>query len=335
MISASSGQSGPLCSPTRVSSGATPVRVFATILYSFRVRPVLMIGLPLCLLLSLIVWIRQELEHRIGGVAQTREQLRLLPRGDVLKAALLGYHHLGADVLWLQVVQVLGQKEVPPPDYEWAYHALDVITTLDPYYVYVYDAGGIVLAELAGQVERSNQLLKKGLDANPEAWRLAFQLGFNHFFHQHDYRAAADYMAVAAKLPGRPGYVPELAARLYAEAKYPDLALQLLASVRQSANDPIVVAALDRRRDEVFIERDLVVIEQAVARYWEQYGRYPAALSVLVEEHLLDRIPVEPFGGTYELDAETGQVRSSTHPRRLRLFRPDEIQPFTSAAALP
>lgn len=335
MISASSDQSDRRCSQARIPSGATAARASGMYLVRRRVRPALTIGISLCLLLSLIVWIRQELEHRIGGVAHMREQLRLLPRGDVLKAALLGYHQLGADVLWLQVIQVLGQKEVPPPDYEWAYHALDVITTLDPHYVYVYDAGGIVLAELAGHVEWSNRLLKKGLAANPEAWRLAFQLGFNHFFHLHDYRAAADYMAVAAKLPGRPGYVPELAARLYAEAKHPDLALQLLASVRQSTNDPIVIAALDRRRDEVFIERDLAVIEQAVARYWERHGRYPAALSALVEERLLDRIPVEPFGGTYELDVDTGQVRSSTHPRRLRLFRPDEMQPFTSASALP
>ncbi len=298
-------------------------------------RSFALVGLTFCLLLSLIVWLQHELEQRIGRIAQSREQLRLLPSGDVLKPALLGYHHLAADVLWLQVVQVLGQKEIPQPDYEWAYHALDVITTLDPRYVYAYDAGGIVLAELAGDIESSNRLLKKGLAANPEAWRLAFQLGFNHFFHLHDYRAAADYMAVAAQLPGRPAYVPELAARLYAEAKHPDLALHFLASMRQSTSDPSVIEALDRRRDEVLIERDLVMIEQAVGRYWKRHGRYPLSLAVLADERLLDRIPVEPFGGTYELDVETGQVWSSTHPRRLRLFRPDEMQPFTSASAMP
>ena len=310
--------------------GLWPLRLYATGL-----RWLVLAGLVFCVLLSLIIWLRQELDHRIGGVAQSREQLRLLPRGEVLKPALLGYHHLAADVLWLQVVQVLGQKEIPQPDYEWAYHALDVITTLDPRYVYAYDAGGIVLAELAGEIDWSNRLLKKGLAANPDAWRLAFQLGFNHFFHLGDYRAAADYMAVAAQLPGRPSYVPELAARLYAEARHPDLALQFLASMRQSTNDPSVIEALDRRRDEVLIERDLDTIEQAVAHYWERHGRYPVTLAALVDEHLLTRIPLEPFGGTYQLDVETGQVRSSTHSRRLRLFRADEIQSFTSAAVSP
>lgn len=294
-----------------------------------------LVGLAFCLLLSLIAWLQYELELRVGGIAHSREQLRLLPRGEVLKPALLGYHHLAADVLWLQVIQVLGQKEVPQPDYEWAYHALDVITTLDPQYIYAYDAGGIIYAELAGEVEWSNRLLKKGLDANPDAWRLAFQLGFNHFFHLREYRAAADYMALASQLPGRPAYVPELAARLYSEAKHPDMALQFLASMRQNTRDLSVIEALDRRRDEVFIERDLDEIEQAVARYWERHGQYPLSLAVLVDERLLDRIPFEPFGGAYHLDAETGQARSSTHPRRLRLFRPGEIHALTSAAVVP
>lgn len=333
MISASSD--GSTGYRLRFSFPLKPLGLWRTDWNASNHRSFALVGLAFCLLLSLIAWLQHELEQRIGGIAHFREQLRLLPSGDALKPALLGYHQLGADVLWLQVVQVLGQKEVPPPDYEWTYHALDVITTLDPRYVYAYDAGGIVLAELAEEIEWSNRLLKKGLAANPQAWRLAFQLGFNHFFYLHDYRVAADYMAIAAQLPGRPGYVPELAARLYAEAKHPDLALQFLASMRQNTNDPSVIEALDRRRDEVLIERDLGMIEHAVGRYWEQHGRYPLSLLMLVEERLLDRIPLEPFGGTYELDAETGQVRSSTHPRRLRLFRPDEIQPFTSAAALP
>lgn len=298
-----------------------------------RVRSVATCGLAIGLLLGLIVWLQGELAHRLGSVVQTREQLRLLPHGEVLKPALLGFHHLGADVLWLHLVQVLGQRDVPPSDYEWAYHALDVITTLDPHYAYAYDAGGVVLAELAERVNWSNELLKKGLAANPEAWRLAFQLGFNHFFHLHDYQAAADYMAIAARLPGRPAYVPELAARLYVEAKNPDLALQFLASVRAANHDPQILAALDRRHDEVLIERDLAMLEQALARYWDRHHRYPAALDELVDAQLLAQLPVEPFGGRYLLDSTTGQVSSSTHSRRLRLYRPSEISPMLTSVS--
>ena len=286
-------------------------------------------------LLGLIVLLQQELEQRFDGIEQAEERLRMLPPGDLIKPALLGFQSLGADVLWLQVLQVLGQREVPAQDYAWAYQALDVITTLDPHYVYVYDAGGLILAELAGQIEWSNQLLKKGLAANPDAWRLAFQLGFNSFFHLHDYQAAADYMAMAAKLPGRPAYVPELAARLYGEAHHPELALSFLAAMRQHNTDTTTAALLERRYQEALVERDLLLLDQAVRQYREAHGSSPLTLEVLVQEHLLPQIPVEPFGGQYRLDSATGQVLSSTNPQRLRIYQPQEIQPFMHVGVLP
>ena len=286
-------------------------------------------------LLGLIVLLQRELDQRVGGVEQAEERLRRLPPGDVIKPALLGFHHLGADVLWLQVLQVLGQRDVPAQDYAWASQALDVITTLDPHYVYAYDAGGLVLAELAGQVEWSNQLLKKGLTANPAAWRLAFQLGFNYFFHLHDYQTAADYMAMAAKLPGRPAYVPELAARLYGEAHHPELALHFLTAMRQHTTDATTAALLDRRYHEALVEQDLLMLDQAVRQYRDVHGAYPLTLEVLVKERLLPQIPIEPFGGSYLLDSVAGQVASSTHPERLRIYRSPEIAPFMQAGITP
>ncbi len=301
-------------------------------LCTWRVCRVVAVGLTLGLQIGSMLWLQHQLTLRFDGSAQGRKHIYTLLSSDEVKPLLLGYHHLAADLLWLQILQVLGQRDVPSSDYEWAYHALEVLTTLDPHYVYAYDMGGIVLSEMAHQVEWSNRLLKKGLAANPNAWRLAFQLGFNHFFHLQDYRAAADYLALAANLPGRPPYVPELSARLYAEAKEPQIALQFLASVRQSTHDPYLIAALDRRRDEVLIERDLMSIEQAVARYWDLHGAYPATLISLVDERLLDQLPIEPFAGMYQFDRETGQVRSSTHSRRLRIFQQQEILQFTSVS---
>lgn len=300
-----------------------------------RVRSAVLVAVALAVLVGVIVALQQELDRRRGNLVATKEQLRALPSGDLLRPLLLGYRHMGADLLWLQVIQVLGQRDVPMEEYEWAAHALDVITTLDPQFVYAYDAGGVVLSELGGLVEESNRLLRKGMAANPMAWRLPFQLGFNLFFHQQDYQGAAEAMAMAARLPGRPAYVPELAARLFAEAKNPDLAMTFLASVRATIQDPQVVAALDRRRDEAVIERDLLMIERAMAAYSDRFGGFPPSLQRLVEAGLLTAIPLEPFGGEYRLDPETGQVSSSTHPRRLRIYRPQEIQSYTSAAMTP
>jgi hypothetical protein len=275
--------------------------------------------LAAALLLLASMGLRWEFGQRHDAVADARTQLRLLPNGALVKPMVLGYHHVAADLLWLNIVQVLGEREVRQADYEWLFHALDVATTLDPHYVYAYDVGGVVLAELAGRVDWSNTLLEKGLAANPEAWRLPFQLGFNAFFHQQNYVRAADYMAIAARLPGRPAYVPELAARLYVEGKQPSLALDFLNVMERQTDDAQVLAVLERRKSEVILERDLTLLEEAVQGYTARMGKRPQTVEALIQAGDLAVIPVEPFGGVYRLDAEQGTVTSTTHQTRMRL----------------
>jgi hypothetical protein len=275
--------------------------------------------LAAALLLLATMGLRWEFTQRHDAMTDVRTQLRLLPNGTLVKPMVLGYHHVAADLLWLNIVQVLGEREVRQADYKWLFHALDVATTLDPHYVYAYDVGGVVLAELAGRVDWSNALLDKGLAANPEAWRLPFQLGFNSFFHQQNYIRAADYMAIAARLPGRPAYVPELAARLYVEGKQPSLALDFLDVMEWQTDDAQVLAVLERRKSEVILECDLTMLEEAVQRYRARTGRGPESFDELIHAGDLAALPVEPFGGAYRLDAEHGTVVSTTHQTRMRL----------------
>jgi hypothetical protein len=278
------------------------------------------LGLAAVLLLFAGIGLRWESAQRHDGIADGRAQLRLLPTGEFIRPMVLGYHHVAADLLWLNIVQVLGEREVRHADYEWLFHALDVVTTIDPHYTYAHDVGGVVLAELAGRVDWSNALLEKGRAANPEAWRLPFQLGFNAFFHQQDYVRAAGYMAIAARLPGRPAYVPELAARLYVEGHRPALALDFLDVMVRQTDDVHVLAQLERRKAEVIVERDLAVLEEAVQAYTARVGRGPETFDALIQAGDLTVLPVEPFGGSYRLDPKRGTVVSTTHPQRLRLY---------------
>jgi tetratricopeptide (TPR) repeat protein len=274
------------------------------------------------------VALQQTLDQSHNLQSERIESLRFLPSGEILKPVLLGYHTLGADLIWLHAVQVLGNEKVTAQDYEWLYHSLDVLTTLDPQYAYVYDAGGTILAELANRVDLSNQLLEKGFKSNPTVWRIPFVLGFNHFFHLQDYQQAAGYMAAAAKIPGRPYHVDSLAARLYVEGGSPSLALQYLELMMQQTRDKKLLAMYDERYKEVLIVRDLKMMEEAVARYRQAKGKTPASLADLVAAGLLRTIPEEPFGGTYEFNPKTGEIASSTHPERLHLYRPYEARNF-------
>ena len=274
-------------------------------------------------LLTLIVSLQRNLDLRIDAHTAKIEELAQLPRGEYLKPALLGYHHLGADVLWLRLLQVLGKKKNTADEYEWLYHALDVVTTLDPQYAYAYYVGGIVLNNYANRVDLSNRLLEKGHHENPGEWNLPFLLGHNHYFVLGDATTGADYIGKAARTSGAPDFLPGLATRMHAEAGNPDVALEFLEVLWRENPDLIVREKLETRAKEVMIERDLRLIEQAIGLYQKKYQVYPKTLTELASAGYLPRIPEEPFGGSYELNSRTGQVTSNTHPTRLKVFRRD------------
>lgn len=278
----------------------------------------------LAVLVGLMTYLQQDLDRRSDRVAGTIEELAQLPRGEVLRTALLGYHHLGADILWLNTLQVLGKKKNSMDEQVWLHHAMDVITTLDPFYAYVYYVGGVVLTDLAGRVDLSNQLLEKGHAANPNEWNLPFLLGYNHYFVLNEPGKGAEYISRAAKIPGGPGFLPGLATRMYAESGNPDVALQFLEAMWRENPDIAAREKLAVRVKEIVIERDLRHLEAAIQRYHQAQRKSPKTLSDLVLSGILQSIPDEPFGGMYNLDLQTGEVSSSTHPNRLKVFRLDK-----------
>lgn len=278
----------------------------------------------MALLIGILTCLQQDLDRRSDRVAGKIEELAQLPRGEVLRPALLGYHHLGADILWLRTLQVLGKKKNSVDEHVWLYHAMDVTTTLDPLYAYVYYVGGVVLTDLAGRVDLSNQLLEKGLAANPNEWNLPFLLGYNYYFVLNEPAKGAEYISRAAKIPGGPGFLPGLATRMYAESGDPDVALQFLEAMWRENPDVAVREKLKERATEVMIERDLRRLETAIQRYQQTQHKYPKTLSDLISFGILPSIPEEPFGGAYLLDSETGRVFSSSHPTRLKVFRLDK-----------
>ncbi len=273
--------------------------------------------------LVLIVLLQRTLDVRIDASAAKIEDLSQLPRGEYLKPALLGYHNLGADLLWLRLLQVWGKKKNADNEYEWMYHALDVITTLDPRYAYAYYVGGVALTSYANRPDLSNRLLEKGHHENPDEWNLPFLLGYNHYFALGNATKGAEYIGRAARTPGAPDFLPGLATRMHAEAGNPDVALQFLEALWKENPDLVVREKLETRAKEVIIERDLRMLERAIEQYRKQHLVFPKTLTDLASSGYLDRVPTEPFGGSYLFDAQTGHVTSSTHPKRLKVFRLD------------
>lgn len=263
-------------------------------------------------------WLQGELD-RARSVKPEIQEFLYLPSGEQMKLASLGYEQVAADLLWLKAVQVMGERKVSEQAGRWLFRALDVVTTLDPSFVQVYEAGGIALTTMVVLPEESNRLLEKGMVYNPTVWKLPFLIGFNHYFELRDDAKAADYIARASRLPGAPPYLAPLAARLYAASREPQVALDFLAQAYEQTTEENVREVIAQRIKEVVIERDLQLMEQAIEQFHERHRRYPDRLHDLVADGLLNGIPSEPFGGGYVYDRDTHRVRSSTMKDRLEM----------------
>ena len=280
-------------------------------------RPLTLLAAGTVLAASLVA-LQIPLTHWVDSKPKLH-QLTYLPSGDYLRMASLGYRELVADLLWLQAIQVMGERKLSEEEGHWLYDAVDRITTLDPKFVRAYEAGSHALCIFVVMPEESNRLLEKGIQHNPQEWKLPFLLGINYYFELGDDEKAAEAMAKAARLPGAPDGIARLAAKLFVSARSPQQAVELLAKVYEETSDENVRKMLEVRLKESIVERDLQILEQAISRYQAKYTRRPERLENLVEPGLLQELPREPFGGHYLYEPATGSVRSSEVTERMRI----------------
>lgn len=195
-----------------------------------------------------------SLQQRIDHIKlETRaiEDLKYLPSGKFLKPAALGFDELLADLLWVKAVTYFGGHYLTDKQYDWLYHILDIVTTLDPRFEYVYEFGGIVLSIEANQIKESIALLKKGIENHPGEWKLPFLLGFIHFYYLNDFETAGYYISKASLLPGRPDFLPALAARFYTKVNKPQIAIEFLTRVYNSTNDERARRNIEKKIKEI------------------------------------------------------------------------------------
>lgn len=231
-----------------------------------------------------------------------------------------GFRNLLADLTWLQAVQVAGNREMAPGDYDRLSVLLNVVANYDPRFDVPYLLGGLVLGESPTHARDALGILSRGRAAFPSDWRLPFYIGYTRYFALRDPVAGGRAMAEAARLPGSPEYLPRLAARMLAEGRDPDTALSFLTLMIGQETDATRRKALERRYREVVVERDLQSLEKAVAAYRASAGRNPERISDLVRNGFIASVPREPGGGSYRI-APDGSVYSERTRQRLKLWK--------------
>ena len=120
-----------------------------------------------------------------------------------------------ADAYYLYMVQYYGEHLTGDQRFDALPGMLDLITTLSPRFKRAYFFGAFALID-AGKPGAAYEMLKRGFAANPDDWHFPSYLGFfaYTFASNADKADAADWYEKAAAIPGRPAYIPRLAAAL-------------------------------------------------------------------------------------------------------------------------
>ncbi|HZQ92653.1 MAG TPA: hypothetical protein VFA60_12725 [Terriglobales bacterium] len=257
-----------------------------------------------------------------GAVATVRalDRLRLsatdeelyIPSAPVLRRLSLGYTGLMADLYWTRAVQYFGSRH-----HERAAHypllspLLDITTQLDPRLMIAYEFGSIFLAqqppEGAGQPEKAIELVRRGIQTNPGAWRLYYHLGYIQALELHDYSAAAHTFEQGSRLPGAQPWMKIMAAILAQHASERDLARLLWGKIYESTEDASIRRNAAQHLRALQVDDDVQRLEKIIDDFRSRFGRPLANWNELVATGFLRRIPTDPLGKPYRL-APDGHV---------------------------
>lgn len=230
-----------------------------------------------------------------------------------------GFRSFLADAAWLEAIQVAGMRRMRGPDYDRLHGFLQTVVRCDPRFFVPYVMGGIILAESPLHRDLAIRFLEQGRIHFPGQWLLPFHIGYIRYFGLSDPTGGGQALKEAAAIPGCPPYIGLLATRMLAEGREPETALALLDAMIREEKDPGRRELFHERRAHVEVERDLQILERAVASYRAREGRNPSSLEDLLAAGILGGIPREPGGGLYRLDAD-GTVRSGRYRERVKVI---------------
>jgi hypothetical protein len=277
----------------------------------------------LCIVAGLVHAVQRAYDARLKATIPLTEDFKYLPSGTFLKGAALSFDEILADLLWIKTIGYFGEHYQTDKNFQWLQQILDVTTTLDPYFEDPYEFGALVLGSELNSIDKSTELLKKGMANVPKHhkryWYLPFFTAFNYMYHKKDYKKAAHYLEIAASFPQRPAYLPLLVSRLYANTDDPGIAIPFLQKMTERASTPEMKEKLLLRMKEIQVKSDILLLTKACERFKQFTGMYPKSLNQLVTQGIIKKIPQEPFGDHYTLAKDGHSIHTSSEVDDMKL----------------
>ena len=252
-------------------------------------------------------------EHRYE-LTPVAERLLYVRSGPSVARLSLTFDALVSDVYWIRTIQHYGRdykNRTRACRFELLQSLLDLTTTLDSHFLIAYRFGAIFLAlsppDGPGRPDQAIALLEKGLAANPNRWQLAHDLGFTHYLHTGDYRAAAEWFQRAAAMPGAPLWISQLAATTMATGGNRQGARQLLREL-QSAQEDYIRRSAERTLAQVDALDLIDYVNAQIAVFRTRTGREPGGWQDLIAAGLLPGAPLDPARVPLVFDPATRSV---------------------------
>ena len=225
---------------------------------------------------------------------------------SMLKKMSLEYAPLMAAIYWTRAVQYYGEKHrLHQANLELLWPLLNIATTLDPQILPAYRFGSIFVGEKApggaGRPDLAIDLLNRGIQANPDEWRLYQDLGNLYYFDLKDYPKAAAAFEEGGKNPKALIWMKVMAAKIAAEGESPETSYFLWQQVYETTRDPEIKKNAEEHLILMRAELEMKAINQIAEQFEKQTGRRATRMSELVEAGLLKGVPRDPDGYPYVL----------------------------------
>jgi hypothetical protein len=255
------------------------------------------------------IWrLQRKIDAQRAALNQEQDDI-LIHSGKLMKVVSLEYAPLMADIYWTRVVQYYGNKHVRgQANLELLWPLLDITTTLDPELLIAYRFGAVFLSQPApsgaGRPDLAVKLLQRGIQANPDYWRLYEDLGFVYYFDMKDYQKASEAFLEGSKKSDAQVWMKVMAAKIAAEGASYETSVFLWKDIYETSKDAEIKQNAQMHLKLLRVQEDCKHLDALAEEYAKRNGRRPARISELVQAGLLRGIAVDPDGFAYEFSEE-------------------------------
>ena len=243
--------------------------------------------------------------------------------GKTARRISLGFNGLAADWYWMRSLQYVGRKIINHPEdvpidslsqlnMKLLAPLLDTATTLDPQFLDPYEYGAIVLPAI--DVKEAIRITQKGIDANPDAWKLYHHLGYI-YWQQHDYAKASEMYGRGATISGAPAWMQAMKAKMAADGGSRATAREIYTRMFEQSTEESVKDMARRRLLQLDSLDQRDALRKILSGYQTRVGRCPNSWREL--DHLFRAVgvptdassaPLDPTGAPYVLRQDTCNV---------------------------